>query len=247
MRIFGLIGFPLGHSFSKSYFTEKFANENINARYELFPIKSLAELPSVFEENPLLAGFNVTIPYKEKIIPFLHQIEPQARKIGAINTVRIEHIFGNIHLTGFNTDVAGFEISLVPLLKPYHTKAIVIGSGGASRAVCFILDKLQIPWLIVSRTPKTKQMISYSDVTQDLLETCKLIINTTPLGMFPNIEGCPELPYTSFGPEHLLYDLVYNPQLTKFMQQGIQNGAQVKNGSEMLKIQADKAWEIWNA
>jgi shikimate dehydrogenase len=246
MRVFGLIGFPLGHSFSKSYFTEKFKKEKIAARYETFPIESLTELPSIFEENPLLEGLNVTIPHKEKILPFLHQVEPEARKIGAVNTIRIVHLFGNIQLTGFNTDVDGFNLSLVPLLKAQHTKALIIGSGGASKAICYVLDKLHIQWQIVSRTPQTSQMISYSEVTRGLIKSCKLIINTTPLGMFPKTEEYPDLPYNGIGAEHLLYDLVYNPQSTQFMQKGLQNGAQVKNGLEMLQIQADKAWEIWN-
>ena len=246
MKVFGLIGFPLEHSFSKSYFTEKFEKEKIGARYENFPIESLAELPSIFEENLLLKGLNVTIPYKEKIIPFLHKIESEAKKIRAINTIRIEHLYGNIHLTGFNTDVDGFELSLVPLLRPQHTRALIIGAGGASRSVCYVLDKLKIKWKIVSRNPQTAQMISYSEVTHSLIDSSKLIINTSPLGMFPRTEGFPDLPYSSIGPEHLLYDLVYNPQLTQFMQKGLQNGAQVKNGLEMLQIQADKAWEIWN-
>ena len=246
MRVFGLIGFPLGHSFSKSYFTEKFKIENISARYETFPIESLNELALIFEENPELEGLNVTIPYKEKIIPFLHRLEPESEKIGAINTIRIEHLFGNIQLTGFNTDVSGFELSLTPLLQPHHSKALILGSGGASRSVCYVLDKLNIPWKIVSRTPNSSRMISYSSITPEVIHSYKLIINTTPLGMLPAIDTFPDIPYSYLGPEHLLYDLVYNPKMTLFLHKGMQNGAKVKNGMEMLQIQAEKAWEIWN-
>jgi shikimate dehydrogenase len=246
MRVFGLIGFPLGHSFSKAYFTKKFELENIVARYETFPIESLDALAKIFEENPLLIGLNVTIPYKKKIIPYLHQIEPEARKIGAINTIRIEHLFGDIQLTGFNTDIDGFELSLTPLLKAQHARALVLGSGGASGSVCYVLDKLGIKWQIVSRTPGSKQMIPYSALTPENIQSSNLIINTTPLGMFPETETYPDLPYEFIGKEHLLFDLVYNPELTQFMRKGIERGAKVKNGLEMLQIQAEKAWEIWN-
>jgi shikimate dehydrogenase len=247
MRVFGLIGFPLGHSFSKLYFTQKFEQENIAATYEIFPIDTLSALPAVFEENPKLAGLNVTIPYKEQIIPLLHQLEPEAKRIGAINTIRVEYLFGNIELTGFNTDVTGFELSLLPLLKPNQTKALIIGSGGACKAICYVLKKLNISFLILSRNPRKADMISYSKVTPEIIDACKLIINTTPLGMFPRIDEFPDLAYESLTEDHLLYDLVYNPELTQFMKKGIQHGAQVKNGLEMLKIQADKSWEIWNA
>jgi shikimate dehydrogenase len=247
MKVYGLIGFPLGHSFSKAYFSKKFEKEKISARYETFPIDSLEKLPLVFEENPKLAGFNVTIPYKEKIIPYLHNIEPEAKKIGAVNTVRLEKVFDEIQLTGFNTDVFGFEVSLTPLLKNHQKKAIILGSGGASRAVCYVLDKLKIEWQLVSRQPKNKKMLSYESLTPGLIESVFLIINTSPLGMFPNTEGCPDIPYSALTEKHLLYDLVYNPESTLFMQKGMASGASVKNGLEMLQLQAEKAWEIWDA
>jgi len=246
MRVFGLIGYPLGHSFSKTFFTEKFLRERISAKYEIFPIETLDKLPKIFEENLTLTGLNVTIPFKEKIIPFLHQIEPEARKIGAINTIRVEHIYDEIQLTGFNTDVVGFELSLVPLLLPKPSKALVLGSGGASKSVCYVLDKLNISWEIVSRSPLNKNMISYSAITPELINSCKLIINTTPLGMYPKTEACPDIPYEAVSREHLLFDLVYNPEITLFMKRGMEQGAKVKNGLEMLEIQAEKAWEIWN-
>ncbi len=246
MKVFGLIGYPLGHSFSKAFFTEKFSREHISAKYEIFPIESLDKLPQIFEENLALTGLNVTIPFKEKIIPYLHQIEPEARKIGAVNTIRVEYIYDEIQLTGFNTDIVGFELSLAPLLLPQHSKALVLGSGGASKSVCYVLAKLNISWKIVSRSPENKKMISYSDITPELINSCKLIINTTPLGMFPKTEACPDIPYKALSGEHLLFDLVYNPEITLFMRKGMEAGALVKNGLEMLEIQAEKAWEIWN-
>lgn len=246
MRIFGLIGYPLGHSFSKAFFTKKFEKEHISAKYENFPIETLDKLPQIFEENLNLTGLNVTIPYKEKIIPFLHRIEPEAKRIRAVNTIRVEHIFDEIQLTGFNTDVTAFKSSLTPLLQIQHTRALILGSGGASKSVCYVLSKLNIPWKIISRTPKGKTMIPYSALSPGLIEASKIIINTTPLGMFPNTEDCPDIPYASISSEHLLYDLVYNPEITLFMKKGMAQGAKVKNGLEMLEIQAEKAWEIWN-
>lgn len=246
MKIYGLIGFPLGHSFSKSFFTKKFEKEHVSARYETFPIESIEMLSDIFTGNPGLAGLNVTIPYKEQIIPFLHQIEPEARKIGAVNTIRVEHLFDSIQLTGFNTDVTGFELSLTPLLKSWHTHALVLGSGGASKAVCYVLDKLNISWKLVSRSTLNERTLSYTALDPELITNYKLIINTTPLGMVPNTETCPDLHYEHLTRQHLLYDLVYNPEITMFMKKGMEKGAQVKSGLEMLQIQAEKAWEIWN-
>jgi shikimate dehydrogenase len=246
MRVFGLIGYPLGHSFSKVFFTRKFLREQIAAKYEIFPIETLDKLPEIFEDNVTLTGLNVTIPFKEKIIPYLHQIEPEARKIGAVNTIRVEHIYDEIQLTGFNTDVLGFELSLAPILLPHLSKALILGSGGASKSVCYVLDKLNISWKIVSRSPENKNMIPYSALTAELINSCKLIINTTPLGMYPNTETYPDIPYEAVSSEHLLFDLVYNPEITLFMKKGMEQGARVKNGLEMLEIQAEKAWEIWN-
>lgn len=243
MRRFGLIGYPLSHSFSQKFFTDKFREEGIaDCIYENFPLENIDALRPVLDHQAGLAGLNVTIPYKEKVIPYLHHQNDVVKEIGACNCIKIV----NGELYGYNTDVVGFEQSLRPLLETHHNKALVLGTGGAAKAIHFVLNKLGIHFLEVSRQPFSGRQISYEQVTPELLENHTLLINTTPLGMYPKIEECPPLPYTSLTPRHYLFDLVYNPAKTLFLQQGEAQGAVVKNGSDMLVIQAEESWKIWN-
>lgn len=247
MRLFGLIGYPLSHSFSKGYFSKKFEEEKIeNCYYENFPIENISLITEVLANNPQLEGFNVTIPYKEKVIAYLDEVSDEAQEIGAVNTIRIIRTGEAIKLSGFNTDVYGFSESLKPLLKPQHTSAMVLGTGGASKAVMFALKKLGVSYTSISRS-KCENTITYNEITNAVMESHKLIINTTPLGTFPKVEELPPLPYQYLSSEHLLYDLVYNPAETAFLKQGILKNSPVKNGLEMLHLQAEKAWQIWNS
>ena len=243
MRLFGLIGFPLGHSFSKKYFEEKFKHENLNdCAFELFPLKEIAAVEKLFQ-NKSLQGLAVTIPYKEKIIPFLTEVDAAATEIGAVNCIKII----NEERIGYNTDVIGFEKSLIPILKPHHTKALILGTGGASKAVQFVLKKLGIDFLLVSRNRITeKNIISYSDIDEKLMGQYSIIINCTPLGMSPQESQFPNLPYKFITEKHLLYDLIYKPEKTLFLAEGELHGATIKNGFEMLVIQAEANWKIWN-
>ncbi len=244
-KVFGLIGYPLGHSFSKKYFTEKFKREKIkNAVYELFEISDISEIETVFKTKGL-QGLNVTIPYKEKIIPYLDKLEPAALEINAVNVVKIADDGSK---EGFNADYYGFKLSLERWLGCFHDiRALVLGTGGASKAVKKVLDDLNITCLSVSRS-KVKGDITYESLFADLslIQTFKLIINTTPLGMSPDTENYPDIPYSSLTSGHYLYDLIYNPPETLFMKKGKAMGAHVKNGYEMLVFQAEKSWEIWN-
>lgn len=243
MKIFGLIGYPLGHSFSQPFFTEKFKREGIaHCEYRNFPIPEIGALKDVLQNHPDLAGLNVTIPYKEQVIPFLHHMQPVVQAIGACNCIRIE----NGELTGFNTDVIGFERSLSEKLKPEHNKALVLGTGGAAKAVCYVLEQKGIPYFIVSRTPSGSNQIRYEDVTPAIIDEYTLIINTTPLGMYPKEDTCPALPYEAMSAKHYLFDLVYNPAQTLFLRKGAEFGAATKNGMDMLVIQAEESWRIWN-
>ena len=247
MKKLGIIGFPLGHSFSAGYFAEKFKKLNLtNYRYDNYPIESIDKLPKLLEDNPGLIGFNVTIPYKEAVIPFLDDLSDDASKIGAVNVVKISNVNGNLKLTGYNSDTYGFETPLLPHLKEHHTNALILGTGGAAKAVAWVLSKNQVNYTYVSRTPKMENSISYSDINQSVIEQNKLIINTSPLGMYPNIETCADIPYHFLNKQHILYDLVYNPLKTKFLENGENNGATIIHGLHMLELQADKAWEIWN-
>lgn len=246
MKIYGLIGFPLTHSFSKQYFTDKFSRENIaDARYELFEIKSADQLPAVISSTPGLQGLNVTIPHKESIIKFLTELDEPVKEIQAVNVIKI---LPDGNLKGYNSDYHGFKNSLLSFLpSSYHGfKALILGSGGASKAVQAVLNDLHIPFQFVSRN-ESSTAISYKSVSRELIKNFQLIINTTPLGMYPRIENCPDIPYEALDTSHLLFDLVYNPQETLFMKKGRENGARVKNGMEMLIGQAEKAWEIWNS
>lgn len=242
MRRFGLIGRNISYSFSRKYFSEKFAAEGTEATYENFDLQDISEFPEVIKSHKDLTGLNVTIPYKEAIFPFLDKLEDTAREIGAVNTIKVEK---DGSLTGHNTDYFGFLESLKPFLKPHHKKAMILGTGGASKAVHYALELLSIPSIFVSRTA-SKNSISYEDLSQEILNEHQLIINTTPLGTFPRVEEHPALPIHFLGKEHLLYELIYNPPSTKLMQLAKEQGATVLNGEKMLILQAEKAWEIWN-
>lgn len=246
MRTFGLIGYPLSHSFSPAYFNQKFKKLSIKATYKAFEIENINQLKEVLENNLNLTGLNVTIPYKETIIPYLHHLTKDAQTIGAVNCVKIEKRNNQPYLIGYNTDAIGFERSLIPLLNKHHKQALIIGNGGASKAVAFVLNKLHIPYKIVVRTKKNDNEILFNETDKDLIQQCKLIINTTPLGIYPNIEYCPNIPYEAINQHHLLYDLIYNPSETLFLKKGKLQGAQIKNGYEMLLIQAEASWDIWN-
>ncbi len=242
MPLYGLIGYPLSHSFSKKYFNEKFEREGLKEyRYENFPIASIKELEEVLNSNPDLAGLNVTIPYKEQVLPFLHEQSEAVKQVGACNCIKI--ISGKLY--GFNTDVIGFEQTLNSKLAPHHKKALVLGSGGASKAIQFVLKKKNIDFLVVSRE-ENPLYISYNRLTEDLLQEYTLIINTTPLGMQPNTGFYPSIPYMAITSGHYFYDLIYNPPKTLFLQKGEEQGAVIQNGAEMLVIQADESWKIWN-
>jgi len=244
MRAFGLIGYPLSHSFSEKYFAQKFEKEGIKeAVYRAHPIASIEQLPQLLKENPHLMGLNVTIPYKEQVIPFLDELDPKAKEIGAVNTIKIQ----NGKLIGYNTDYDGFKDSLIKFIgpNPMPEKALILGTGGASKAVMHVLNDLGIDYQFVSRKP-SKDQLNYESLTQNsTLKTHHLVVNTTPLGTHPNTEQLPDLPYGQLTPNHFLFDLVYNPLITAFMQKGIDAKSWVKNGLEMLHGQAEKAWEIW--
>ena len=246
MKKYGLIGYPLGHSFSMGYFNEKFKNEAINAVYENFEIPDIQDITTVIGSNPDLAGFNVTIPYKEKVMDYLDYIAPEAAEIGAVNVVKVTHNGERAVLKGFNSDVVGFVNSIKPLLRPLHKKALVLGTGGASKAVEYGLRKLGLETIKVSRTEKDNT-ITYGQVTPELLSEYKVIVNCTPCGMAPHFDECPNLPYDSIDDSFLLYDLIYNPEEKLFLRKGKEKDATVKNGLEMLLLQAEEGWNIWNS
>lgn len=241
MKWYGLIGYPLGHSFSKKYFTQKFERERLDCRFENFPIENIDLLPEVLQNNPSLRGLCVTIPYKQKVIPYLHEVYPEVQEIGACNSIRIS----NGRLTGFNTDVIGFKGSLAVQLRPYHTKALILGTGGASRAVEYVLRQLGISFLLVSRNAKAG-CISYDMLSEEMIKNHLLIINASPVGTFPNVDQYPAIPYEGIGNRHFLFDLVYNPEETLFLKKGVARGAAVQNGYDMLVGQAEASWKLWN-
>lgn len=246
MRKFGLIGYPLGHSFSKGYFTEKFKRENLtDVQYDNYPIEDPAEFEKLHKNDPELCGLNVTIPYKESIIPFLDVLSEEARIIGAVNTVCLCRKTGKLARVGHNTDVVGFRKSLEEHLKHMPEQALVLGTGGSSKAVKYVLDDMGINVISVSSSGK-ENAISYKELTKDVVDNAKLIVNTTPLGMHPNVDGCPDIPFDAVTGEHVLFDLVYNPKETLFMKRGKEKGATVVNGYDMLVYQAEGSWEIWN-
>ncbi len=241
MKVFGLIGRSLAHSFSKDYFTVKFKNEGVDAVYRNFEFEKAEDIRPFFEGRNDVVGLNVTIPYKEEIIPYLDEIEESAKEIGAVNTILIQ----NNKWKGFNTDQYGFMTSLKPFLTNMHERALILGDGGASRAIRYALSKRSIPCHVVSRE-KGKADLSYDEINEHVINACKLIINTTPIGMFPKVDDHLAIPYDFITKDHLVYDLIYNPDRTQFLVKAEKRGASIMNGLDMLKLQAEKAWEIWN-
>ncbi len=247
MKKFGLIGYPLTHSFSKKYYEAKFEREKISGvGYELYPIEKIEAFPSLIADEPSLVGVNVTIPYKIPVMNYLHHLSAEAEAIAAVNCIRIERANGGQPiLTGYNTDVYGFEESLKPLLQPWHKRALVLGNGGAAKAVVYALGQLGIDFALVSRSPAQGQY-AYEQLDETIMSAHTLVVNTTPLGTYPAVAGYPDIPYEHINGRHLLYDLVYNPTETTFLKKGKEKGAAVKNGLEMLELQAERNWQIWN-
>ena len=246
MDKYGLIGYPLGHSFSRDFFNEKFRNEGIDAEYVNFEIPDISRFPEILTENPDLRGLNVTIPYKEKIISYMDTLSEEARQIGAVNVIRVSERKGQTYLKGFNSDVIGFTRSIEPLLEPKHKKALILGTGGASKAIRYGLEQLGLEYRLVSHTPR-EGVWSYNQLTPETMQEYTVIVNCTPVGMYPHPDACPPLPYEAIGHDHLLYDLVYNPEETLFLRKGRGQGAITKNGLEMLLLQAYAGWEFWHS
>ena len=239
---YGLVGRNISYSFSKEYFSKKFLDSQLEKHsYENFDLQKVEEFKTLISKNRDIQGLNITIPYKESIIPFLDGIHPKAEQIGAVNTIK----FTKQGLIGYNTDVYGFKKSIEPLLEKNHAKALILGTGGVSKAVAFVLDELEIPFTFVSRTVG-KNKINYSEINKNTLEMYSIIVNCTPLGTFPDIENKPNIPYEFLEPRHLLFDLIYNPEKTAFLKEGETRGTTIFNGLKMLQLQAEKAWEIWN-
>ena len=247
MQKYGLIGYPLKHSFSIGYFNEKFQAENIDAEYVNFEIPRIEDFMEVISENPDLCGLNVTIPYKEQVIPYLDELDRDTAKIGAVNVIKIiRQAKGKVKLVGYNSDIIGFTQSIEPLLHPHHKQALILGTGGASKAVFHGLENIGIKSTFVSRTKKSDDVLIYQELTPEIMAAHTIIVNCTPVGMYPKVDFCPNIPYDLLTPDHLLYDLLYNPNETLFMKKGKERGATVKNGLEMLLLQAFAAWEIWH-
>jgi len=243
---FGLIGKNISYSFSRKYFTEKFKKENLkNLTYRNFDLPEIEEFPFiVYHKEEEFGGFNVTTPYKESILKYLSDIDAVAQEIGAVNTIKITK---DNELIGYNTDAYGFESAIKPLLNPLHKKALILGTGGASKAIAYVLKKLNIEFNFVSRKPTKENQISYDSVSKEIIETHQLIINCTPVGTYPTIEESPNLAYQYLTDTHILFDLIYNPDQTKFLSEGKKQGATIINGYKMLELQAEKSWEIWNS
>ncbi len=238
---YGLLGRDIGYSFSRGYFTDKFEKENLELEYHNFDLKKIEDIKEVIS-NPIVKGLNVTIPYKEEVIPYMDDLDTVANEIGAVNTIKFEK---NGTLKGYNSDYYGFTESLKPLLNDSIKKALILGTGGASKAIAYALNQLQITYSFVSRNPKADQ-IHYADLDEHMIKSNTLIINCTPLGTFPNIQDAPNIPYEYITPNHVLYDLIYNPDETSFLRKGKEKGATICNGLRMLELQAEKSWEIWN-
>ena len=245
MDKYGLIGYPLVHSFSQNYFNAKFENERINARYINFEIPSIDDLAEVLARNPELKGLNVTRPYKEKVIPFLDSISPEAKSIGAVNVIRVSRKGSKTILKGFNSDVVGFTKSIEPMLESCHKKAMILGTGGASKAVDYGLKSLGLETMFVSRFNRPGT-VRYDNITPEMMKEYNVIVNCTPCGMYPHTDECPNLPYEAIDEHNILYDLLYNPDFTLFMEKGAERGATIKNGLEMLLLQAFASWEFWH-
>ncbi|WP_405605579.1 shikimate dehydrogenase family protein [Polaribacter sp. Asnod1-A03] len=243
-KVFGLLGKDISYSFSRGYFTEKFKKIGLkNYKYVNFDIPKIEDFPSITKNNEGVSGINVTIPYKEDVMRFLDIIDETAKEIGAVNTIKFTKR-GN--LKGYNSDVVGFEKSILPLIKEHHKRALILGTGGASKAIAYALKKNDIKFKFVSRNPNGKKEISYQDLTKEVMEKHQIIINSTPIGTSPNIDQSPNIPYQYITEKHLLYDLIYNPEVTVFLAKGRENGAAIKNGYEMLELQAEESWRIWN-
>ncbi|WP_439183470.1 shikimate dehydrogenase family protein [Carboxylicivirga taeanensis] len=246
MRTFGLIGYPLAQSFSQKYFTEKFEKEGIDARYLNFEMANIDELPAVLNHHAYIAGFSVTIPHKEHVLKYLDEIDETAQKAGACNAIKVTWENKKPKLKGYNTDLIGFKESIKPLLQSHHKKALILGTGGAAKAIAEAFRSMDIDFRFVSRT-KSDEHLPYSELNESILSEYTILVNCTPLGMFPNVNECPDIPYGFASDKHLFYDLTYNPATTLFMQKGIDQGATAKNGLEMLHLQAEAAWKIWNS
>jgi shikimate dehydrogenase len=245
MRKFGLIGYPLGHSFSKKYFTEKFSLEQIEGcTYENYPLTSICQLDDLIRDKDL-EGLNVTIPYKSSVIKFLRKIDPEAETIGAVNVIKIKRIGDKVELNGFNSDITGIMDTLMPVMSSEIKNALVLGTGGGSKAVCYVLKKINVNYTLISRKKKSF-CLTYSDINSEILKNTQLIINTTPLGMYPDTDSKPDLKYNLLGKKHILFDLVYNPEITAFLKMGKERGCAVLSGIKMLHSQAERSWEIWN-
>jgi shikimate dehydrogenase len=245
MKTYGIIGNPLRHSFSKQYFTDKFQKEVIDAQFLNFEIPSIEKILDVIQDNPSLLGLCVTIPYKEEVMAYLDEIDPLAQKIGAVNSIQIRRKDGKTYLKGYNTDIYGFGESLADFIEGKKLSALILGTGGASKAVATALKNQNIDYISISRR-RSETTISYEDLNEEIISNHRLIINCTPLGTSPKVDACPDLDYSSISPKHFLYDLVYNPATTLFMSKGIEQGAKAHNGLRMLHLQAEKSWEIWN-
>jgi len=245
MRKFGLIGYPLGHSFSKKYFSEKFLQEKIkDCSYDNYPLTSIDQLPDLIR-NEGMEGLNVTIPYKSAVIEYLDEIHPEADAIGAVNVIKIRRTQGGIELHGFNSDITGIRDTLIPVMKPAINKALVLGTGGSSKAVCYVLKKINVHYTLISRDKKSG-CLTYHDINSGIITNTQLIINTTPLGMYPDTESKPDLDYNLLNDKHILFDLVYNPEITSFLRMGMERGCKILPGIKMLYSQAERSWEIWN-
>ncbi|GHT74052.1 shikimate 5-dehydrogenase [Bacteroidia bacterium] len=247
MELFGLIGYPLSHSFSKGFFNDKFLAEKIEAEYVNFEIPSIKEFKSIIKDNPDLKGLNVTIPYKEQVIPYLDRLSENAQLIGAVNVIKIDRTKSKVKLTGYNSDIIGFKQSIDPLLETYHRHALVLGTGGAAKAVFFGLKQLGIEATYVSRQKTDPSILTYNELTPEVMQSYTVVVNCTPVGMFPHTNEAPEIPYKELTDKYLLYDLLYNPNETLFMKRGKEQGAKVKNGLEMLLLQAFAGWNFWQS
>ena len=248
MREFGLIGYPLRHSFSQKYFEKKFKELNIeNVKYSLFPISEISKINSLIANNKNLCGLNVTTPYKELVIPFLQHIDPLIIKLETVNVIKIEREDNEIYLKGYNTDYLGLKKCFEELNFPENSRALILGSGGSGKTVAYVLNIMNIPYTIVSRNPKNLKQLSYRNVSESVIKHHNIIINASPVGMFPNVNSYPTIPYSSITSQHICFDLVYNPSETIFLQKCSQAGAKILNGLKMLYVQAEEAWKIWNS
>ncbi len=247
MKLFGIIGYPLEHSHSEKYFRERNIKENNlqNVAYKKFPLKGIEEFPLLIRQNEELSGLNVTIPYKERILKYVDSLDETAQKIGAVNTLTIETKDGQPFIKGYNTDAPAFKETIEPHLADHHKKALILGTGGAAKAVAYALETLDIGYTFVSRNPRSG-ILSYRVLNEYIIETHHIIINTTPIGMFPDNASCPEIPYKKLSSKHLLYDLVYNPPKTEFLINGTVNHAKTIGGLDMFRLQAEKTWKLWN-